>query len=189
MIAPDAVLTAAHCFLNSPSTVAVAIGPIDSVQSYQAVRWEPHPSFSQTNQGAFNDVAVVFLNTNLDLPVLPLLGSRSVESGEILAIYGYGESGSGETDFAELRSGEMEAADVTTNHILALYDGTGSNTCFGDSGGPIVADVGGGPAIAGITSTGALENCGPGDASLFVNIQSTSIADFVRSQVPNVTTR
>jgi hypothetical protein len=48
--------------------------------------------------------------------------------------------------------------------------GTNSNTCNGDSGGPLFIDFGVGPRIAGVTSGGSSDTCLPTDASFDANV-------------------
>lgn len=48
--------------------------------------------------------------------------------------------------------------------------GTDSNTCFGDSGGPLFADLGAGEVVAGITSGGLSGTCLPSDRSYDTNV-------------------
>ncbi len=48
--------------------------------------------------------------------------------------------------------------------------GTDSNTCFGDSGGPLLADLGAGEVVAGITSGGLSGTCLPSDRSYDTNV-------------------
>src|SRR5262249_19043816 len=48
--------------------------------------------------------------------------------------------------------------------------GTDSNTCNGDSGGPLFIDFGGGPTVAGTTSGGISATCLPDDFSYDANV-------------------
>lgn len=83
----------------------------------------------------------------------------------------------------------MEVAMVTGNHIFARFDEL-SNTCNGDSGGPAtytVVDPNGAVSavgVVGITSTGTVQNCAPGDLSLFTNLQHPDILSFIAEVVP-----
>ena len=58
--------------------------------------------------------------------------------------------------------------------------GSDSNTCFGDSGGPLFADLGAGEVVAGITSGGLSGSCLPSDRSYDTNVwfyRSTILAE------------
>ncbi len=186
MISSTDVLTAAHCFAQNPSSAYILAEGV----RVNAVRYSLHPDVTYTGQSVLNDVAVLRLQTPVGLPTLPLLAGTTLESGDIIQIFGYGitEDQSSSKDTAgTLRSGEMLITSISPDHITTNYGGEGSNTCFGDSGGPAVFTTpAGAVGIVGITSSGALENCGPGDISLFANVQGNSILNFITQAVPSV---
>ena len=104
-----------------------------------------------------------------------------------MAIFGFGFTENGVVGLGTLRSGEMRVEETDTNHILAIFDGSGSNTCSGDSGGPALAQNGSGAwGIIGITSTGTVEGCGVGDESIFTNLSDPAMLAFIDEIVPNV---
>lgn len=185
MITTDDVLTAAHCFFNS-----VASGFVEINSQRVAIKEiinHPEIGINEENLAVFNDVAIVRLQSPLAVPILPILSSRGLQSGDIISIYGYGLDNQGETD--TLRSGEMRVGNVSANHIFAPFNGVGSNTCNGDSGGPAIysfnsADGRQQNAIAGIVSTGRDISCQAGDITLFTNIQSPAVINFILNNVP-----
>jgi secreted trypsin-like serine protease len=174
------ILTAAHCFLENPDSVFVLVGDsIETAVRYDAESWEAHPRFASGLNTLVRDVALIHLAEEVNVPVLPILISKSPEEGDQGAIYGYGTDENGDFDFEDLQSGEMEIAAVTTTNIRADYNGDGSNTCVGDSGGPIVLVTRGRSAIVGITSTGTKRDCSEGDKSYFTNLQDPEVLDFL----------
>lgn len=191
LIGPRMVLTARHCFNDMPPDISVVYGNSGATTTVGASTVYLHPQYADTPSAAFNDVAIVEVGTTLPLPVLPILASQAVEDGEVVSIFGYGRSqvGSSDIDNEQLRSGQMVVVNVTEDHIRADFNGESSNTCQGDSGGPLIAEVNGYPAIAGITSSGSNVDCGPGDRSLFTNLQSSSVLDFITSVYPSVSVR
>ena len=189
MIAPDAVLTAAHCFLSSPTLVVAAVGEVSSPSIVRAQSVTLHPAFQIDETSATNDVAIIKLQSSLSLPTVGILASRSVREGEVLSIFGYGIDENGNTDDYDLRSGQVRVADVSEDHIQTNFDGTGSNTCQGDSGGPLLVTENGVAVLVGVTSSGSLEGCSVGDESLYTNLQSASVSSFILEQVPSVTLR
>jgi len=199
MVQSKYVLTAGHCFLPGQTTpgegspvygASIVSGGREIFASTVFI----HPEyFSSNSDGAvFNDVAVLQLTASPNLPTLPLLVSTKAAPGSTIAILGYGLDENG--GVGVLRSGEMAVSTVTPNHIFSEFDGSGSNTCNGDSGGPALLrfnDAAGSPAsgIVGITSTGSNENCSAGDVSLFANTQEEPILSFIKRVVPGVAVR
>lgn len=188
MIRSDVVLTARHCFNSFPPSVTIRYGEYATSQTVPATRVVLHPQYFESTEAAFNDVALVFLQSSVNLPTVPILLSSAVEAGDIVSIFGYGRSeiGSSSINNQELRSGEMLVAQVTDNHVRADFNGEGSNTCQGDSGGPMIKQVNGVGSIIGLTSSGVNIDCGEGDQSLFTNLQSESVIDFITANVANV---
>lgn len=184
MITPSHVLTAGHCFpggVQGVRSITVTVGGADVAGVGLAV----HPNYLEdsANQAIFNDAAVVELEREVPVAPLPLLVSDPVSAGEIIDIFGYGLDEQG--TLGVLQSGQMEVDSVTPNHVVAIYGDSGSNTCQGDSGGPALQRTSAGAAVVGITSSGtAGARCGRGDVSLFANVQSASISNFVTAVAP-----
>ena len=190
MIESNKVLTAAHCVPNGTTSGAVVYGNPGNTSTVFASRIAVNPkyipsSISSPGFAAFNDVAVLTLRSSLPLPTSAILGSGNIRSGDEIAIFGYGTDENGEFDFADLKSGEMLVEQVTNNHISAIFNGDGSNTCQGDSGGPAYIDLGNEVAVAGVTSTGTVQDCSEGDNSLFINLSGSDVLDFIVSEAPN----
>ena len=190
LITSRSILSAAHCFidLENPSG-ARAISAVATVEGIDqtVVNFVVHPDagVAADNASALNDVAVATLAQDVTTPTLPILVSSTPNHGDIISIYGYGIDQDG--NFGGLRSGEMAIDSIDNDHIFALFNGTGSNTCGGDSGGPAVVqardrDGNTFAALIGVTSTGALANCGSGDTSLFTNLQG-SVLSFLEASV------
>ncbi len=188
MITSSIVLTAAHCFVNSPASVVIVYGDATDSTSVPARSYNLHPAYipATSNTVPFNDVALVQLSQALPLPTLPVFLSSALVPGQIASIFGYGKDENGLFDGAQLEGGEMRISGVTENHINAEFDGEGSNTCNGDSGGPLVINAATGPALIGLTSAGSNPSCLAKDTSIFTNLQSQSILDFLTEAVPEI---
>lgn len=189
MITPTDVLTAAHCFDDDPTLAAVEYGNPGSTQLVFGDVVTIHPNYVPSSAAnpdftAFNDVAVLHLTESLSLPTLPLKVSSDVESGDVISIFGYGTDENGLFNGENLESGQMEVDTVSANHILAIYNGDGSNTCQGDSGGPAIRGNGSSAGVVGITSTGTVSACLEGDRSYFTNVQTALVTDFILSTAP-----
>lgn len=185
-ITPNKVLTAAHCFLDNPTSTIVSVGNTSSTRKdYRAVRVDIHPNFANGDRTLLRDVAVITLGENVSTPTLPILARVSLSSGDITSIFGYGIDENGNSNFNRLLSGEMRVSEVTVANIRADFNGEGSNTCLGDSGGPIVYITDERATIAGLTSTGINADCTSGDQSYFTNIQDPEVLSFLSQVAPN----
>ena len=80
----------------------------------------------------------------------------------------------------------MLIQNVTPNHIFVSYDGSGTNVCNGDSGGPMVIPVGGVPTIIGVVSQGTTIGCTAGDITTFTNLQDPAVLNWLVETVPDV---
>ncbi len=96
-------------------------------------------------------------------------------------IVGYGLTGGGKNDYGLKRYGSVVTANCTngissdTSVCWAFRTPLGppptnSNTCNGDSGGPLFIDFGTGPLLAGVTSGGSSNTCAPPDDSYDANV-------------------
>jgi secreted trypsin-like serine protease len=192
LIAPNYVLTAAHCVPRSVLAVNVFTSDGTEETSGQAIFVHPGADEDGGFSTSRNDVAVIKLSTPLSAPTIPIFVSRETRKGDRMSIFGFGKDDTG--DFGSFRSGTMKISEVSDDILIAEYEKEeGSNTCFGDSGGPafITAENSAGittTGLAGVTSGGQSKTCGEGDLSTFVNLQSDEVLNFIRSVVPNVRT-
>ena len=109
-------------------------------------------------------------------------------------IAGFGRSGGGSSDYGIKRVGAVETATCLSglsndpDSELVCWDfldpigpaGDDSNTCNGDSGGPLFLDLGGGAAVAGVTAGGTSTNCMPADQGIDANV--STYASFILAQ-------
>ena len=183
------IVTAAHCFPRSTSAVAAVAGATLFDGESVTVPFANviiHPQYASLGTSsalaAFNDVAIVPLPRNLNVNTMPVLVSRDVQAGDITSIFGYGQDENGNFDEDTLLSGQMQVFQVTNDHIQANFDGIGSNTCSGDSGGPLTLNS----ALVGVTSTGINADCLEGDESLFTNLQASKVLDFLSRNISDL---
>lgn len=188
MLTPTSVLTAAHCTTGGVRRAQVA-GGNDFNQVASVVQVFVHPGASSDNSAnrIRNDLAVMRLDQPLNLPTLPIIASRSVEAGDIISILGYGLTEDKET--GELRSGEMEVSSNEGDSIVAIFGDEGSNTCFGDSGGPAIYSRDGLTGVVGVTSGGSRAECDKGDISTFANAAETDNLEFILRAAPDAQVR
>jgi secreted trypsin-like serine protease len=185
MISPTKVLTAAHCLENA-ANIDVILGVTANKQAYiTSYSWQIHPNFTRDANGILgNDVGVINVSVPLPLPSVPVLTSAVPQAGQKAVVFGYGTTGSAE-DYGQLRSGVMKIAAVDTDRIFANYESGTSNVCSGDSGGPLLIQIGNQLTIGGTTSYGDSRLCEVGERSVFMNLQSPSIQSFLRSAAPD----
>ncbi|GAB3938314.1 serine protease [Kribbella albertanoniae] len=157
LVAPNKVLTAAHCAGRSASSYGVIQGRADladhSLGKFSAVSkiWV-HPAYSTTTNR--NDFAVLTLTKPMTgVPLLRLETSpRADRRGAVPTVYGWGDTnGTGPEDTLQKLAvpdlgdatclgikGYAENGYTAAANICAGYlDGTG-DACQGDSGGPLV---------------------------------------------------
>jgi secreted trypsin-like serine protease len=185
MITPTKVLTAAHCMENAVNADVLLGVSANKLAYITSNGWQIHPNFTRSANGALgSDVAVVNVPVPLPLPTVPILSSTAPQIGQKGVIFGYGTTGTAD-DYGQLRSGVMKIDAVDASRIFANYEGSTSNVCSGDSGGPLLVQVGGQLTIGGTTSYGDSASCAVGERSVFMNLQSPSIQSFLRSAAPD----
>jgi secreted trypsin-like serine protease len=157
LVAPDKVLTAAHCAARPLASYGVVQGRADLADlasgRYSAVRavWV-HPGYSTTTNR--NDFAVLTLKKPMTgVPVMRLETSAKADRrGAVPTVYGWGDTaGTGPEDTLQKLAvpdvgdatclgieGYAENGYTAAANVCAGYlDGTG-DACQGDSGGPLV---------------------------------------------------
>jgi V8-like Glu-specific endopeptidase len=179
VISSRAVLTAAHCLTDVGSIIVDGAGREMRAASFRAI-----PGYSERNADS-PDVGVIIMEEPIPLTAVPLLLSREVRSGDAGVIAGYGDDERG--TYGILRAGPITIDEVKARFLVAYYTGTGSNTCWGDSGGPLLMVSGDRYAIAGVTSGGD-SSCLRG-MSDFAKITNAEISSFILGMVPDAVRR
>lgn len=180
VIAPRAILTAAHC-LAAPAVsirVFLGVGAELDAQSFVA-----HPGYTG---GTSLDAGVVLMREDMPRTPVPLLLSRDARLGETAVLTGWGKDATGVT--STLRAGVATITGVSSLTLTTAFTSTLSSVCQGDSGGPILLQEGTAWAIAGIISANSTLACSFGD-NFYANVRNPSISGFILDHVPDAARR
>jgi hypothetical protein len=145
-----------------------------------ATAFTPIPEYDDAVTGS-PDVGVVIVGESLGRTPIPLLVSRDPVVGELGVIAGYGLNGSGGQGV--LRAGAVSVKRIGLYFFASLFDSDLSNTCSGDSGGPLLLEQGGAWGIAGVTSAGQASDC-QGGFNNFARLSNDLLSSFVFGLVP-----
>jgi uncharacterized protein (TIGR03382 family) len=198
LIAPDVVLTAGHCIDVDPKLVIVNTTNIRDADAGDriAVKWaRSYPSWETSY-----DVSVIMLE-HVAQPhpraiATACLANRLLGDRKPVTVVGFGlTSPSGTDDNTMLHKATLPILDPTcTSDPTCEPDlapngeftagGRGTDSCFGDSGGPVMLTTSSGLALAGVVSRGlALPGAPCGNGGVYVR------ADKVVAWIERVTGR
>jgi secreted trypsin-like serine protease len=183
IIAPRAVLTAAHCLVDSADPVATVKIYLGSGDQFVASSFQASPLYSGTNTSSL-DVGVVLTGEDMNRPAVPLLLSRDAVSGEQAVIAGWGQDRSGSS--GTLRAGTTTISAVSTYYLQTQVTGSASGVCSGDSGGPLLLSEGGVWALAGVTSATSANACTSG-TDFYARLRNSDAMSFILGLVPDAT--
>jgi secreted trypsin-like serine protease len=178
VIAPRAVLTAAHCLTPATASVRVFTGTGNEITAQSFGR---HPSYNESNNTSF-DVGVVLTADDIGRAAVPLLLSRDARVGETAVIAGWGKDQNQVA--ATLRAGTTTITAVSSLLVQTEVTNNFSSTCQGDSGGPLLLQESGTWAVAAVISANSTLACSFG-TNYYANLRNADINAFVLSKVPD----
>ncbi len=163
-IAPQLVLTAAHCVMGGGSVRVVSLDRRFRGRNHPVAAVLPHPSFvpgttPRTQPGA--DLALLRLAAPLPDDIAPLSLGSGLWQGETVTMAGYGLSVEDNKRTARrLRQAQLvNAGNYTTANTVkvavdteALGEAPGAGACRGDSGGPVIRGPSRSRDLVGIVS-------------------------------------
>jgi hypothetical protein len=179
IIAPRAVLTAAHCLDQGVKTARVYLG---SGPEIVAQSFASYPGYRDGDPTSL-DVGVVIMADDLGRAPIPVLLSRDARVGETAIIAGWGKN---ENDIpATLRAGTATITNIQTAVLNTQFTASASSICQGDSGGPLLLQEGNTWAVAGINSAVETTACSASGENFYAKVRNSGIADFILSHVPD----
>lgn len=161
LIAPEWVLTAAHCEVGLGDVAVIGRHDLSSEagEKHRVDRVLTHRQYDEETQD--NDIALLHLNTPSDArPVT--LGSEA-QAGDSVTVIGWGTLEEGGDVSSTLQEVEVEVVSqaecsqvytLTENMLCAGVPEGGRDSCQGDSGGPLMALQEGDWLQVGIVSFG-----------------------------------
>jgi trypsin len=177
LIAPNVVLTAAHCIterrtaltqlrvLVASSRLRTDLATEDATHVLGVTAVYVHPKFSE--QSMHYDAALLILDHPISSVRTPEMAEASPLAGATVSAAGWGETAEGgRTSPGHLRSVVLKVGTLSAcrrgNAVLGEYfppsmmcaSNPGRDTCSGDSGGPLVSTINGHTVLVGITSFG-----------------------------------
>ena len=184
-------LTAAHCVCqgdgqscqepNAPSPRS-RIVYLQHAGFFRVASIVVHPDYRFPSA----DVAVLRLMTPVTAIAPTPLAADAPPPGTVATIVGFGRSNGEANDFGLKRAGDVTTSACSgglsdDDEVCWSYDGTGADSCDGDSGGPLLVPLATGTAVAGLTSGGS-NGCTPGDLAFDSNVATyrpwiASVAD------------
>ena len=187
LIAPDVVLTAAHCvFENGSYFVKYGATTLEEeVELIPASNTWAHPRYNPTKFA--NDIGLIKLSEPVALKVFPNIGNKSiakaVNARSKFTLFGWGRNQNdrspellGTTKLLNLDRMAVKEYGTAFNQNIMLGAGlyiarekVWAGACSGDSGGPLLMRASGNDFIVGVTSWGA-RDCDTSKPSVFARV-------------------
>ncbi len=180
LIGCQTLLTAAHCVCEKNGAAcqgADAPRPDGRIVYLQHAGFARIASIRVHPAYAFPvaDVAIVRLASPVTGIAPSGIAASPTASGTPGIIVGFGRGGGFDSDYGLKRwgtvtTGACQGGISNATSVCWTFDGTGADTCNGDSGGPLFTDPGDGPVVAGVTSGGRKTTCSPVDWDYDANV-------------------
>jgi secreted trypsin-like serine protease len=167
VIAPDQILTAAHCLTQSPAAYVIALDTDFSPRLFKAARSWRNPKFRigvmpLKQKGA--DIGVITLAESLPADMRPIAiadDTSALSKARRLLISGFGVTAPNDRDSAgRLRETDLKPIGLARTGTVSLFASASGefgeserSACLGDSGGPVVVETTwSAPVLVGVIS-------------------------------------
>ncbi len=210
VVAPNWVLTAAHCFATNLGEINLSdyrgvTGAVDltNVSNAQIHEFKSVRIYPRYTTEFFGDIALLELAEPTAVTPIGLAGNsveQNLQESELLTVIGWGVLTEGGNEFPPLQ--KLEVPLRTNQQCLAAYEGDaeisenlafcagffegGQDGCSGDSGGPLFATVGQSIVQFGVVSRG--RGCArPESYGIYANIGV--LENWLRANMQGVHTK
>ncbi|MGJ5130982.1 S1 family peptidase [Bradyrhizobium oligotrophicum] len=178
LIGCNTVLTAAHCVVRDVDVRNYRMffqhGGLATIKS---ISWQKKDYREPSRDGEQADIAVLQLGEPITgIAPFPINQDYEHEPNVPGIIVGFGRTGGSANNFGLKRYGPVKSADCgkgfAKNEMICWdFSGGGSNTCSGDSGGPLfVSESREQEVISGVTSGGQNSSCLSSDHSFDTSV-------------------
>jgi secreted trypsin-like serine protease len=200
------VLTAGHCATDdagaplAPGAFALRVGSTSRTSGGFTTTVDTvarNPGYSQTGAPA-NDLALLHLAAAAPQEPMTLIAASGADAalwgpGAQATIVGWGVTETGNQSATLLEAQVPMISDLACANVwgpdfnaasMVCAGGASTDTCGGDSGGPLMVPRAGAFAIAGVTSWGS-NPCGQaGTPGVYARLGATALNAWVRDRVP-----
>jgi len=170
LVGPNCALTAAHCGTDGSS------GPLE-VYNLGSINYKV-VQMPQYQNGSNFDLSVLVLDSDVpagwNVPYATVGVDHTFSNGQDVDILGYGcvRPGGGGGNDGVLRFGESKVTGMTGTDVVTSWRSGGAALCFGDSGGPMMANESN--VLVAINSKGNIR-----DTNYNMRLNLESVNDFL----------
>jgi secreted trypsin-like serine protease len=154
LVAPRVVITAAHCLaFDPPNVYEIFFGAsyADGGVVIPVIGGRADPDYDPDTHA--NDLAGLILASDAPSPPIPLRTTPLPDlTGTSVRMVGYGVTSVTAAELGVKMSGIAMVTEVAADQLRMAP--SPSMSCYGDSGGPVLADTGNGEELVGVTSYG-----------------------------------
>ncbi len=165
IVGSKTVLTATHCLEVGETTLFK-----HNKNLYTVVKMIRRPDWDPSTSKYRKDIGLAVLDKPIpNAPTYPL-ASVAPKTGGAITLVGYGITTDGQKDAGTKRKAVNTVAGVQSDYFTVTKTGSGvGNACKGDSGGPVLATIGGKTQVLGVISA---SNAPCGSKSFHVRVDA-----------------
>jgi secreted trypsin-like serine protease len=184
LVGPRTVLTAAHCVTTASNRKLTAsrmrFATASGVTSVSRIQIPT--TYRPGSSDSWDDIALLILSKPAqETPIATADSAPRVDKsaevvgfGVTMATAPHEGDGAGTRRYATIRIEQVSDREL-------IYDSSKKGACYGDSGGPILQDLGSGHVVIGVTSRGTATLCDDLDIATRVD----AFRDWIKSSSPD----